>query len=133
MSEEKNEKRKPPTIMNNEVAIFRDAKGELKIIPDYIFFKKTSFVKFLAVNINVVVMVPNLKLREGKRDFCEKTEPLYSSFQVKKGQLKKVYLKEKSKTDSGEYPYIVHCIESGETIKGNSPPSMIVIEDPPKN
>jgi hypothetical protein len=118
------------TIMNSEVAIFRDSKGEFKVVPDYVFLKKKAYIKFFAVNINVIVIVPKVKLKNGKENFCENNEQFYSSFQVKKGEQKIIRLKEN--IESGEYPYIIHCLDTGQTIKGNSPPSMIIIEDPPE-
>lgn len=119
------------SLMNNEVAIFEDRNGNLKVVPDYVFLKKDkkSHVKFFAVNVDVAILVPKVKLSVGDRKCYDDDEQDYSSFQIKAAKKKTVrfdVLPEESK----EYPYMVHNLKTGETIKGNSPPSMIVIDDP---
>ncbi len=114
------------TIMSNEVAIFKDTNGNIKVVPDYVFFKKQDQVKFFAVNTTVLIIISKLEIEVNEQPNAAAGQYI----EVKAGKKMVVKLKKASEVPNGEYPYAVFCPDTGEFLKGNSPPSMIIIDDP---
>lgn len=114
------------TIMSNEVAIFKDTNGNIKVVPDYVFFKKQGVVKFFAVNTTVLIIISKLEI-----EVKEKPNAAAGQYiEIPAGKKMVVKLKNPGDDTNGEYPYAVFCPDTGEFLKGNSPPSMIIIDDP---
>lgn len=114
------------SIMNNEVVIFKDSNGRMQVKPDYVFLKKQGTVKVFAVNTDALLIVSGPAFEVVEKDRCISGRYI----EIPAGKRKVIKLKEPDEVSCGEHPYSVYFPENREFIKGNSPPSFVIVDDP---
>ena len=95
----------------NKILIFRDSDNKLKVTPDYVHLKRSGTLEVYAINVDATIDSSILGIVE-----------------VEAGQMARLSLVN-ADTSADSYPYTVRS--GNDAVVGNSPPAIVVGDDPP--